>query len=187
MQNPRLAGRYAKSLLDLALEKGKLEEVYGDMQFLLNLTRKSRELVNMLKSPVIPEDRKITALEAVTGDKVSELTRLFNRLLVKKGREAYLPEIASAFIRQYKAYKKIYTVQLTTAHPVSEQLKQEILSKLRQGSEMEHIELEAKVDENLVGGFVLQIGDQLVDASIEYDLQAIRKQFLNNDFIYKIR
>ena len=52
---------------------------------------------------------------------------------------------------------------------------------------MKNIELNATVDESLIGGFVLQVGDTLVDASIAYDLNVISKQFLNNDFIYKIR
>ena len=49
------------------------------------------------------------------------------------------------------------------------------------------IALETKVDENIIGGFVIQTGDQLIDASIAYDLKAIARQFENNDFIYKLR
>jgi F-type H+-transporting ATPase subunit delta len=187
MLNPRLAGRYAKSLLGLAIENGQLEQVYKDMQYLLTVTRGNHDFVVVLKSPVINPEKKTQILHAVTGGNISELTELFIRLLLKKGREMNLPEIASAFIEQYKQHKEIYTVKLTTAIPVSEQVKAEILDKVRSESSIKTIELTTVVDESLIGGFVLQIGNTLVDASISYDLNAIKKQFLNNDFIYKIR
>jgi F-type H+-transporting ATPase subunit delta len=187
MPNPRLATRYAKSLLDLAVEKGQLEEVYADMQWLQSVCKSNRDFVNVLKSPVITGDKKIKILGAVAGDKFSTLTTAFNALLVKKTRESNLPEIAQAFITQYKEYKNIYTVRLTTAVPISEAVKNAIIEQVKKSGGFENIELEEKVDKNIIGGFVLQVGDQLVDASIIYDLKAIAKQFENNDFIYKIR
>lgn len=187
MLNPRLAGRYAKSLIDLAIEKNQLEAVYNDMLFLQSVCKNSRQFVSILKSPVIVTEKKEAVLEAVTKGKVSEMTAGFNRLLIRKSREANLPEIINAFIEQYKKHKQIYSIKLTTAMPVSEELKQSIINKLRQESSMQNIELTTEIKEDIIGGFVLQVGDSLVDASIAYDLNAIRKQFLNNDFIYKIR
>ena len=187
MLNPRIASRYAKSLIDLSIEKGSLEEAYKDMQYLSAVSKANKDFVNLLKSPVIAPDKKQSILEAVTNGKVSELTALFNRLLIRKGRESNLPEIADAFITQYKQHKQIFTVNLTTASPISEELKQEIVNKVKSESDMKNIDLTTSVNEDLIGGFVLQAGDQLVDASIAYDLNAIKKQFLNNDFIYKIR
>lgn len=187
MPNPRLAGRYAKSLIDLAIEKNQLDAVYNDMLLLQSACRGSRELLNLLKSPIIASDKKGKILEAITQGKISVITATFNKLLLNKGREAYLPEIISAFIDQYKELKGIHTVKLTTAVAVSEDLKNSILAKLRSDRGLEKIELNTAVSEDLIGGFVLEIGDQLVDASIAYDLNNIKKQFQNNDFIYKIR
>ncbi len=115
------------------------------------------------------------------------LTATFIKLLVSKAREAVLPEIITAFIQQYKAFKNIYTVKLTTAAPVSDAVKTEIVNRVKQTSNMQTIELEATVDPALIGGFTLQAGDKLVDASIAYDLRQISKQFENNDFVYKMR
>lgn len=187
MLNPRIASRYAKSLIDLSIEKGSLEEVYKDMQYLSAVTKSNRDFVNLLKSPIITPDKKQSIIEAITNGKVTELTVAFNRLLIRKGREANLPEIADSFIAQYKQHKQIFTVNLTTASPISEELKQEIVNRVKSTSDMKNIDLTTSVNEDLIGGFVLQAGDQLVDASIAYDLNAIKKQFLNNDFIYKIR
>jgi F-type H+-transporting ATPase subunit delta len=187
MLNPRLATRYAKSLIDLSIEQGSLEKVHEDMQYISGVSKVNKDFVNLLKSPVISQDKKLAILESVTVGKVSELTAIFNRLLIRKGRESNLPEIADAFIEQYKKHKQIYTVNLTTASPVSDELKQEIVNKVKSQTEMRNIDLVTNVNEELIGGFVLQIGDQLIDASILYDLNAMKQQFLNNDFIYKIR
>ena len=187
MPNPRLATRYAKSLIDLSIEKGQLEEVYADMQWLQSVCKSNRDFVNMLKSPVITADKKIKVLGAVAGDKFNTITTAFNALLVKKGRESNLPEIAGAFISQYKGHKKIHTVKLTTATPLSDELRKAIIARVKKTGGFENIELEEKVDKNIIGGFVLQVGDKLVDASISYDLKAIARQFENNDFVYKIR
>jgi F-type H+-transporting ATPase subunit delta len=187
MPNPRLAGRYAKSLIDLALEKGQLEEVYHDMLFLQQAFGSSKELVVMIKSPVIKADKKDKVLDAITAGKTSVITSTFTKLLLRKGREFYLPEIITAFIEQYKIYKGIHTVKLTTAVPVSEELKKAIMDKISADRNLKSIELVTAVDEALIGGFVLEVGDELVDGSIAFDLKNIKKQFQNNDFIYKIR
>ena len=187
MLNPRVASRYAKSLLDLAIEKGQLEAVYKDMSFLQDLNRSSREFINLLRSPVVNSDLKVKAVKAVTGGKVSDLTAAFMNLLIAKKREAVLPEMITSFVNQYKVYKGIQTVKLTTAAPVSESLKNAIVDQIRATGKMNTIELEAKVDPDIIGGFVLQAGDQLIDASIAYDLKVIARQFENNDFIYKVR
>lgn len=187
MPNPRLAARYAKALIQLAIEKGELETVFADMQWLQSVCKSNPDFVNVLRSPVIKGDQKNKIITAVTTGRISELTASFNKLLVNKTREGDLPEIATAFVKQYKEHKNIHTVKLTTASPVSEAMKNEIMKQIRSTSNMQNIELETLVNEDLIGGFVLQAGDKLVDASVAYDLKQIARQFENNDFIYKIR
>ncbi len=187
MPNPRLASRYAKSLIDLSIEKGQLEKVFADMQWLQAVCKSNRDFVNLLRSPIIKADTKKKIIGAVTAGKVSELTAAFNTLLANKGRESNLPEIINAFIAAYKEHKNIQTVKLTTATPVSDSMKNAIVEQVKKSAGFQNIELEEKVDADIIGGFVLQIGDKLVDASIAYDLKAVAKQFDNNDFIYKIR
>ena len=187
MPNPRLAARYAKSLIDLSLEKGDIESVYSDMLFLESVCKSSKDFVNLLKSPVIKGDQKQKILDSVTSDRVGVITSSFNKLLVSKGREDVLPEIITAFIQQYKDYKGIFIVKLTTAAPISEELKNAILDKIRNNTPMKNIELITEVKESLIGGFVLETTNELVDASIAFELNNVRKQFRNNDYIYKIR
>ena len=187
MQNPRLAGRYAKSIIDLAVEKDQLDVVYKDMLFLQSICKSSREFVSLLKSPIISGEKKQQILDVVTKDKVGVLTASFNELMVKKGREESLPEIVNAFIDMYNGIKGIHKVKLTTAQPVSEELKQSIVDKFTATTPMQHIEMEAVVNESLIGGFVLEFNNTLVDASILRDLKDIKKQFLDNSYIQKIR
>ncbi len=187
MPNPRLAARYAKSLIGLAIEKGQLEKVYADMQWLHGVCKSNRDFVNLLRSPIINADTKKKILAAVTRGQLSDLTAGFNALLVTKGRESNLPEIANAFIASYKEHKNIQVVKLSSAAPLQDAVRQAIVEQVRKTTGFKDIELEEKVDEALIGGFVIQLGDKLIDASVAYDLKAIAKQFDNNDFIYKIR
>jgi F-type H+-transporting ATPase subunit delta len=187
MPNPRLASRYAKSLIDLSLERGQLEVVFADMQWLQQVIKGNRDFASLLRSPIIKADKKEKIVDAITQNKVNEITSLFIRLLIAKGRESNLPEIITAFISQYKEHKNIHSVKLTTASPVDENLKNTIIDQIKKTSDMQNIEMETQVNEDLIGGFVLQAGDKLIDASVAYDLKQIARQFDNNDFIYKIR
>jgi F-type H+-transporting ATPase subunit delta len=187
MPNPRLASRYAKSLLDLAIDKGQLETVFADIQWLQQLLKQSRDFVNLLRSPIIKNERKEKIVDAVIKGKVSEITDSFVHLLIVKNRENSLGEIITSFIAQYKQHKNIYTVKLTTAVPVTDEVKRSIIDQIRKTSEMQNIELETTVDQSLIGGFVLQAGDKLIDTSVVYSLKQIARQFENNDFVYRIR
>lgn len=188
MPNPRLAGRYAKSLIDLAIERNELEKIFADMQWLQKVCKQSRDFTALLRSPVIKPDKKQKVVESVLAGKVSAVTAAFVRLLIAKGRESNLPEITTAFTSQYKEHKNIHIVKLTTAAPLNDDLKNTIVAQIRKtSSDMQNIELETAVNPDIIGGFVLQAGDKLIDASVAYDLKQIARQFENNDFVYKIR
>jgi len=187
MPNPRLATRYAKSLIGLAIEKGELEKIFADMQWLQEVCKQSRDFTALLRSPIIKPDKKQKVVEAIITGKVSKMTAAFIHLLIAKGRESNLPEITTAFTSQYKEHKNIHTVKLTTAAPLNAELKNALVDQIKKTSDMQNIELETAVNEDLIGGFVLQAGDKLIDASVAYDLKQIARQFENNDFVYKIR
>ena len=187
MNNPRLAIRYAKSLIDLALEKDQLDEVYADMKFLQSIIKSNPDFVSLLKSPVIQEDKKNKIIESVIAGRVSNLTALFVKLLGAKTRESNLPEIVTAFIEQYNKVKEIHKVKITTASPISNELKNSFITKIKSANRIENIELETLVDEKLVGGFVLEMEGKMVDASIMRDLIDVKKQFQNNDYIHRLR
>jgi F-type H+-transporting ATPase subunit delta len=186
MPNARLAGRYAKSILDLAIEQGQLEAVYADMKYIQAACNASSEFVNMLRSPIIKADQKNSILSAVLKNNVGVLSNAFIVLLVKKGRESDLHEIANTFIEQYNSMKGIHQVTLTTAVEISTEVKNSIEQKVKSDNSFTSVELTTKTDESLIGGFVLEFNNNLLDASISRDLKDIKKQFLKNEFVGKI-
>ena len=186
MPNARLAGRYAKSVLDLAIEQGQLEAVYADMKYIQAACNASSEFVNMLRSPIIKADQKNSILTAVLKNNVGVLSNAFIVLLVKKGRESDLHEIANTFIEQYNSMKGIHQVTLTTAVEISAEMKNSIEQKVKSDNSFTSVELTTNTDESLIGGFVLEFNNNLLDASISRDLKDIKKQFLQNEFVAKI-
>ena len=93
----------------------------------------------------------------------------------------------NAFVEQYNEFNGIHKVKLTTAQPVTEELKNSILGKLRSETSLQKIELETEIKEELIGGFVLEFDGKLVDASVLRDLKDIQKQFKDNIYVQNIR
>jgi F-type H+-transporting ATPase subunit delta len=187
MQNPRLAQRYAKSIMDLAVETNQLDTVFNDMQIVNTICTGNPDFVQLLKSPIIKGDTKQKIVSAIVTGKIGNLTEQFLKLLINKSRESSLPEIATAFIAMYKDKMNIQVVQLTTATPLSPEALSAIKTKVEENFDGKTIEIEASVNEALIGGFVLEVAGKQIDASIAYDLKAISKQFLNNDYIFKLK
>lgn len=187
MRQFKVANRYANALFTLALENQQLEAVKKDMDFIRSLN--SAELKRVLQSPVIRPEKKLSIFKAVFEGKLSKLTLSFFSLIFSKGRSLALDEIQSAFEKQYQVSKGIQVVLLTTADPVSAELKNEIKAGVEKLDRFKgkSVIMTEKVDPSIVGGFVLQIGDELFDASIRTDLRAIKKQFVENMYIHNIR
>lgn len=187
MRQPKVAQRYAKALFDLALETGQLEAVKKDIEVIVSHT--TDDFRTLMMSPVITGDRKEKIFGKIFGSHVSDLTIRFFNLLFRKGREVAVREIRHAFDAMYRTHHNIYVVEITTAQPVSPEVNQFIIDKMKKRPRFENATLEVsnKVDENIVGGFVLQVGDLWYDASIRHDLQVIRKQFIENMYVQKLR
>ncbi|GAA4462896.1 ATP synthase F1 subunit delta [Nemorincola caseinilytica] len=187
MQNPRLASRYAKSLMDLAVEHNDLDAVLADMRTLQGICAVSRDFELMLRSPVIKGDMKLGVINAVLEkSKMNKLTKAFIHLLVSKGREMNLPEIATAFIASYNELKRIKTVKLTTARPVNDKVRDGIKAKVASFMPNDTVNMETSVDESLIGGFVLEVGDKLFDASVRRSLSEIRSKITDHSYESKM-
>ena len=181
MSEYRIASRYAKSLLDLAVEKGKLEQVNKDMKLLSDLAAQNRDLVLMLKSPIITHDKKLAVLNKVFAGKVDEMTLAFFQILTRKQREAYLVFVAEEFHHQYNTHKGIEEATITTTFALDAKLKAEF-SKVVEKITSKKVELTEVVDESIIGGFVLKIGDRQIDDSVSSKLKALRLEFTKNHY-----
>ena len=187
MNNPRLAGRYAKSLLDLATEQNQVDIVYADMKWLHSICKSNPDFVVVLKSPIIKPLIKAKIIRSITDGRVSKLTTAFIELLVKKAREINLPEIVMAYIDQFNKLRNIHKVKITTAEPISDDMMQNIMTNVKAIPGTQTYEVETHIDNELIGGFLLETDGTLVDASILRDLKDIQKQFMNNDYLHRIR
>ncbi len=153
----------------------------------LQAVLKNRDFVLMLDSPIIKSDKKNKIISAITAGKVSKITDTFLQLLCNKNRESNLPGIVASFLTQYNTVKGLHNAKLTTATPISEELVNSFVTKIKTSSSIDHLNLETEVDENIIGGFVLEMEGKLIDASILRDLNDVKKQFANNDYIHKLR
>ena len=185
MTETRVSHIYAKSLLDLSLEKGQLEQVREDMQLVLDTIRENHELGVMLKSPVIKTDKKQEVLKAIFGGKIGVISSEFIDVITRKRREAELEGIADAFLSQYKKHKQILTAVITTASGLDKTLREKVLQIVK-GSTNSEVELTEKVNKDLIGGFILRVGDQQVDASILRQIKNLDKTFSENPYIKEL-
>lgn len=186
MQNPRLASRYAKSLLDLAIETNRLEDTLKDIQLLDSVCRVSPEFTTMLRSPVIRGEKKLAVINAVVKDGLHELTKKFIALLGVKGRESNMPEIVTAFIEQYNKLKHIRTVNLTTATAMDDKMKNAMMAKISGFMPTDTVEMKTKIDSSLIGGFVLEIEGKLFDASVKKKLNDIKSNIVDLSYVSKM-
>lgn len=181
-----VAYRYARSLMELAQEKGVLAGVHEDMRLVAATCAGSHDLLVLLKSPVVKSDKKDKVLDRVFAGKIGQLTGTFMGILVRKGREALLPHVAAAFNELYKLQRGIVTAQVKSATPLNEGTR----AKVRALAEKQHpgktIELEEVVDGSLIGGLTIRIGDEQYDGSVSRRLGDLRRKFSENPYIPEI-
>lgn len=187
MNNPRLAGRYGKSLLDLAKEQNLVNEVCNDMRWLHSVCKSNPDFTAVLRSPVIKSDKKQAIIDAVTTGRINNLTQAFIQLLVRKNRESNLPEIVTAYIDQFNEINNIQKVKISTASPLTDELRDAIMANVKAVLPGKSFEIETAVKDELIGGFTLETGGKLVDASVLRDLKDIQRQFMDNHFVHKLR
>ena len=178
MKGVRAAVRYAKALRQLAEEKNLLDAIVADVKLIHNTIEKSRELELLLQSPLVKSDKKGEVLSSIFGSKINELTLNFIKQLLSQGRENILKTVCEEYINQYNAIRNIAKVSVTTSVPLTNELRTELVQKIKSDYNLSEVELTEKVDQNLIGGMVLRIGDKQLDASIRRQLNDIKQELV---------
>lgn len=186
MKGHKAASRYAKSILDLAIEQSQVDVLYADMQLIASVCKNSNDLVLLLKSPVVKKDVKLNVLSKVFGSQVGTITNSFLSILTKKNREELLADIATSFIQQYKNYKNIVTAKVTTAIALNDALRAEITSIIKSSGITGTLELEESVDPTIIGGIILRVEDKQVDASLLRSFKDLKKKFSTNLYVNQL-
>lgn len=183
MSQYRVASRYAKSLLELANDKGVLEEVHNDMLLLSKVCEDNRDFALMLKNPIVKHDKKRSILFALFKGKVNDVTLAIFDILTRKNRENVLPAIANEFENQYNKYKGIEVAQITTTVELDDALRTEFEKIVSQISDKKTVKLEEKIDKELIGGYLLRVGDRQLDDSILRKINELKLKFSQNPYI----
>ncbi len=187
MSNQRVAYAYAKSLMELAIERGELEEVYRDFLHLAKMARSNRDLELVMRNPIVSSEKKLNVLKALYKERgATEATMAFFEIICRKGREEVLADIAREFQVQYQLHNSIQVAEVTTTFPLDDKLRAEFSRIVLEISGMKEVKLTEKVNPDLIGGFVLRVNDRQLDESLSSKLRELRVEFSQNHYQSKI-
>lgn len=178
MNDSKISVRYSKALFQTALEKNIVGKVMDDMKFISELS-KSPETLEFLENPIIPPSKKSDIFQKMLKGNVHDITLALVDLLVKNGRESFLPAIARSFMRETRMHEGITETILTTAVPVDENVKKQI-SELVKKTFSTNVELKEVIDPAIIGGFILKVDDNYIDASVKNKLRKVKKELLGS-------
>jgi len=174
MNDSKISVRYSRALFQLATEKNLLDKVSADMLFISEIC-KMDEVKEVLRSPIIVPSKKTTIFKSIFEKNVEKITMTLISLLIKNGREGYLPAVARVFHDETLKYKGITETFLTTAIPISDRIRKQIIELI--SSEFKtKVELQENIDKEIIGGFVLKVNDNFIDASVRNKLRKIKKE-----------
>ncbi len=185
MAETRVASRYAKSLIELAQERGILEQVNEDMVMFLQTAEENPQFASLLKNPIINHAKKLSVLNALFKSRVNDLTYSFFEIITRKNREKLLVDIAREAHLQYNAINHIQNATVTTPFPLTDDLRADFKALVMRKTGMK-AELKEKVDPSLIGGYILKIGDRQIDDSVRSRLNSLKLKFSDNPYIAKL-
>lgn len=178
MKSTRAASRYAKALLDLAVELNDVERVKADTEFALNTINSSRDLRLFLASPVVKEKQKKAIIAQLFTPHVGKTTLHFMLLIAQQGREGMLAEIFESFVLQYKASKNILDATVRVSAKVADATIATIQGMLEK-SLGKTIDLTTVVDDKLIGGYIIEMDNYRLDASVAGSLQKLKRELIS--------
>ena len=173
----KAARRYAIALLQIAQDDKSVEAVLADMNLIKNTIEDSRELLLVLKSPIIKLEDKLEILKQLFESKVQPLTYQLIKLISHKKREGILLEMADAYIQAYNKISGITDVEVFTARDLdSAQI--DALKKALEQSLSKKVDLSVTSDESLKGGIAVKIGDTIIDGTVKHKLEQLEATLL---------
>ena len=167
---------YGDALFELSLEEKKEDLLFDEAKTFLEVIKKDDELVKFMKHPKIVKEDKIKTGKNIFDKHFSKEFAGFLLVLVQKDRFSEVEKTLEYFIGRMKEYKKIGVAYVSTAKALSDVQKEKVEKRLLETTDFETIEMNYTVDESLLGGMVIRIGDRVVDTSIKNKLRELSKQ-----------
>lgn len=180
MNESKISVRYSKALFQSALEKNILGRIDEDMMFVSEVCS-TPEIKEVLASPIIVPSKKSEIFQGIFGSSLHKLSLSMIDLVVRNGREKYLPAIARVFHHETKKHEGITESVLTTAVKISPEISKQV-AELIASIFKTRVDLKENIDENIMGGFILRVEDHYIDASVRSKLAKIRKELTTNTF-----
>jgi F-type H+-transporting ATPase subunit delta len=178
MNDSKISVRYARAIFQSAQEKKILDKVYQDMIFISEIC-KNKETKEFLHSPIIIPSKKEAIFHKMVEGNIEKITLSLLDLIVKNGRESFIPAIARNFIHETKKFKGITESVLTTAIKVDDNVRKQIIDLISTVFNTK-VELKENLDPEIIGGFILQVDDNYIDASIRNKLRKIKKELIGS-------
>jgi F-type H+-transporting ATPase subunit delta len=175
MNDSRLASRYARALYLLAKEKNQVEAIRQDLSKLTGLLADSSEFKWLIESPVITGSEKARIAESILSGFIEPVTLKFLQLLIRHRREGNLPSTCRMFIELYKEDQGILDAKVESAIAVDLVFLEGLTRRLEESSHKK-IEMRTETNEALIGGFILTLEDQQLDASVQSKLKRIKQE-----------
>jgi F-type H+-transporting ATPase subunit delta len=185
MEDYRVNINYAKALFLIATDKQQQDEVLADMRLVHQVCAENRELNVVFNNPVIKESKKVAVLNDLFEDKVSQVSQLFLSFVVKKRRTVNLRGISSAYMDLYRDAHNIVRSELVTAIEVEPEAK-ELVKKVIGDYTRKQVELEARTDDKMLGGFCMSFDNNMYDARLRTKVSKLRKEFRKNIYESKL-
>ena len=173
-----IGATYGEALFELAVEEGREEELMNEVILLRELLSENPDFGKLMNHPKVLKEDKLEVLEAVFKGRVSEELVGFLHLIVSKDRYGEIDSILDYFIDEVKQVKGIGVAYVATALDLSEAKKKEVEQKLLSTTSFTRMEMHYQVDESLIGGMVIRIGDRVVDSSIRSKLSGLERELL---------
>jgi len=170
-----VAKRYAHGLFLLAQEKNAIDQVSEEMKDIDTLLERDRSLLNFLAAPQVRDQDKISVMRSVFSGKVSKIVEEFLMLVVTKHRDQHIHDIAEEFEEIVLDHKGFVKTQVITAVEITEDEKNRLKDKLEKKSNKKVL-IKTRVDEAIIGGVIVVLGDKIIDKSIRYQLQLLNAQ-----------
>lgn len=174
MKSTKAASRYAKALLEIAIDQNKIDSILGDMNFISQVSTESNDFTQMLSSPIVKSDKKLAIFDQLFNHFEKE-SKDFIHLILENKREDMLPAIAQSFDALVKEHRGIVPVTIVSAIKLDESTKDSILAKVKATVEGS-LEVTEEIDETLIGGFLVKMGDLHMDATVSNQFYNLKQR-----------
>ena len=172
----QVASVYGDALFELAMEEKKIDSLYEESDLMRTILKDNKDFVAMMTHPQITQEEKLGALETIFKGRISDEIIGLMRMIVEKGHFSEMDSVFAYFSDRVKEYKNIGVAHVSTPLALSDSEKEKVKKRLLETTDYESFEMDYEVDESLIGGMVIRVGDRVVDSSIRTRLYNLKRE-----------